>query len=97
MTVFDYIIKDDVKNFFVCHRVEYNLWGEESNKTIDIMTTFDYPLNDVVENTPQKVIDNANECINIMNSEYISEIPDGVVPFTILKYTIITSTGEEIV
>lgn len=96
MTVFDCVIKDDVKNFFVCHRVVYKLWGEENNKSIDIMTSFDYPLNDVIENTPQKVIDNAKECIKIMNEEYIKDIPQEERPFIILNYTVITSTGEEI-
>lgn len=97
MTVFECTIKNDIKNFFVCHRVSYKLFGEETSRAIDIMTSFDYPLNDVIENTPQKVIDNAEECIAIMNSEFITELKNNEKPFTILNYKIITPTGEEIV
>lgn len=97
MTVFDYVIRDNIKNFFVCHRVEYKLWGEENNRSIDIMTSFDYPPNDVIKNTPQKLIDNAEECIKVMNEEYIKDIPQKACPFIIISYTIITSNGKEIV
>jgi hypothetical protein len=98
MTVFDVVINNDVKNFVVCHRVKYKLWGDPDIKSIDIATNFDYPLNDVLENTPNEVISNAIDYIRIMNEEYIkTKIPITEKDFELLSFTIITSTGEEVI
>lgn len=98
MTVFDVVINNDVKNFVVCHRVKYKLWGNPDIKSIDIATNFDYPLNDVLENTPNEVISNAIDYIKIMNEEYIkTEIPAAEKAIELLSFTIITSTGEEVI